>query len=295
MTTTWIGVTALLGAGFGLAVFLAFHEFRPASPALGPALDRLQPPTGDSATPTGRPSNISRLAAHLHRIIPATDLRLLGRSPEEFVTSLIVAGLLGLAVPSIMLGLLALIGRTFGTGLPVFAVIGFAVLLIVLVYRDVGQKAVIARRECRRAVCTYLDLVALQRAAGRGTEESLTRAAGKGSGWVFARIRQTLLHAELSVSAPWDGLKRLGNDLGVPELGDLGDIMQAAGVTGAQVYRTLRARATSLRAQIRTDELARAELRTSQLEIPGALLLVVLMLLALYPFAARLLDAPTVD
>lgn len=295
MTPTWIGITAVLGAGFGLAVFLAVHELRPASPALGPALARLQPPTGVVTAQSGGSKAIGRLTTRVQRIIPATDLRLLGRSPEEFVTSLIVAGLLGLAVPSVILGLLALMGRGFGTGVPVVAALGFAALLIVIVYRDVSHKAVIARRECRRAVCTFIDLVALQRAAGRGTEESLTRAASKGSGWVFARIRQTLLRAELSVSAPWDGLKQLGTDLGVPELGDLGDIMQAAGVTGAQVYRTLRARATSLRAQIRTDELARAELRTSQLEIPGALLLVVLMLLALYPFAARLLAAPTVN
>ncbi|NIL40691.1 secretion system protein [Salinispora arenicola] len=295
MTPTWIGVTAVLGAGFGLAAFLAVHELRPASPALGPALARLQPPTDVVAARSGGSMAIGRLADRMQRIIPATDLRLLGRSPEEFVTSLIVAGLLGLAVPSVVLGLLGLMGRDFGTGVPVVAALGFAALLIVIVYRDVGRKTVVARRECRRAVCAFIDLVALQRAAGRGTEESLSRAASKGSGWVFARIRQTLLRAELSVSAPWDGLKKLGTDLGVPELGDLGDIMQAAGVTGAQVYRTLRARATSLRAQIRTDELARAELRTSQLEIPGALLLVVLMLLALYPFAARLLAAPTVN
>jgi hypothetical protein len=233
-----------------------------------------------------------RVADRMRRVVPAADLRLLGRTPEEFVTSLAVTTLIGLALPSALLGLLTLMGRGLGVGVPVVAVLGFAVALIVVVYRDVARKAANARRECRRAVCTFIDLVALQRAAGRGTEESLNRAASKGSGWVFARIRRTLLRAELEVTAPWDGLKQLGTDLGVPELGDLGDIMQAAGVTGAQVYRTLRARATSLRSQIRTDELSRAELRTSQLEIPGALLLIVLMLLALYPFAARLLDTP---
>jgi hypothetical protein len=294
MTPTWISIAAVIGAGFGLALFLAAHELRPASPALGPALTRLQPPTG-AVVVAGRSNTIGRLAARMQRIIPMTDLRVLGRTPEEFVTSLIVAGMIGLALPSILLGLLALIGRSFGIGVPVIATIGCAAMLILIVYRDVRQKAVTARRECRRAVCTFIDLVALQRAAGRGTEESLTRAAGKGNGWVFARIRQTLLRAELEVSAPWDGLKQLGTDLGVPELGDLGDIMQTAGVTGAHVYRTLRARATSLRGQIRTDELARAELRTSQLEIPGALLLVVLMLLAIYPFAARLLGAPALN
>jgi len=294
MTPTWTTIAAAIGAGFGLALFLAAHELLPASPALGAALTRLQPPTGvDPYVP--RSKLISPLAERLRRVIPATDLRLLGRTPEEFVTSLIVTGLIGLLLPTVLIGLFSLIGRSFGIGVPVMAALGCAAMLISVVYRDVGRKAVAARRECRRAICTFIDLVALQRAAGRGTEESLTRAASKGSGWVFARVRQQLLRAELEVTAPWDGLKRLSADLGVPELGDLGDIMQAAGVTGAQVYRTLRARARSLRAQIRTDELARAELRTSQLEIPGALLLIVLMLLALYPFAARLLADPAIN
>ncbi|GGM51740.1 type II secretion system F family protein [Dactylosporangium sucinum] len=294
MTVTWVGIAAVIGAGFGLALFLVAHELRPAGPPLGPAFVRLQ--AADDRPAHVRQSRvIGRLTAKLLRVVPVKDLQLLGRRPEEFLTSLVVSGLIGLALPSVLLGLLGLTGRTFGAGVPVVAAIGCAALFVLVVYRDVARKAAGARRACRRAVCTFIDLVALQRAAGRGTEESLTRAASKGTGWVFARIRQTLLRAELEVTAPWDGLRRLGADVGVPELGDLSDIMQAAGVTGAQVYRTLRARATSLRAQIRTDELTRAELRTSQLEIPGALLLIVLMLLALYPFAARLLDAPAVN
>lgn len=293
MTPTWIGAVAVLGAGFGLGVFLAGNELRPASPALGAALARLQPPAG-SVREVQTSTVAGRVAHRMPRIIPATDLRLLGRTPDEFVTSLTAATLIGLALPSVLLGLLALAGRGIGISIPVGAALGFAALLIVIVYRDIAYKATAARRDCRRAVCTFIDLVALQRAAGRGTEESLNRAASKGSGWVFGRIRRTLLRAELEVTTPWDGLKALGSDLGVSELSDIGDIMQAAGVAGAQVYRTLRARATSLRAQIRADELSRAELRTTQLEIPGALLLIVLMLLALYPFIARLLDNPTV-
>lgn len=293
MTPTWIAIVAVVGAGFGLGLFLLFHELAPASPALGPALDRLQPLPG--AAPNGRRTALGPLTARLDRLVPTADLRLLGRTPEEFVTSLVVTALIGLALPSVLLGLLRLLGRGFAPGVPVVAALGCAGLLILLLYRDVTTKAANARRECRRAVCTFIDLAALQRAAGRGTEESLHRAASKGSGWVFTRIRQALLRAELEVTPPWTGLQRLGAEMGVPELGDLGDIMQTAGVSGAQVYRTLRARATSLRGQIRTDELARAELRTSQLEIPGALLLVVLMLLALYPFAARLMAGPQVN
>ena len=58
------------------------------------------------------------------------------------------------------------------------------------------------------------------------------------------------------------------------------------GSEGAQVHETLRSRADSLRDQIRTDNLARAEGVTSRLDIPGSLLVFVLLGFAVYPFLA---------
>jgi hypothetical protein len=54
------------------------------------------------------------------------------------------------------------------------------------------------------------------------------------------------------------------------------------------VHDSLRGRADSLRDQIRTDNLARAEAVTSRLDVPGALLVFVLVGFVLYPFVARI-------
>lgn len=292
MTPALFAVALGLGAGFGLGVVLLVGELLPATPSLGPALARLQPPITGAGRE--RASTLTTVTSRLSRIIPADELRVLGRTSEQFVTSLIVTALLGLALPGMLLLLLAAMGRSLPAAVPIAALLGFPVLLVWILHRDVRQKAATARAEARRAICSYLDLVALQRAAGRGSVECLERAAEIGHGWVFQRIQETLLRSRWQMSEPWAALKQLAADMGVPALGDLGDIMQAAGVTGAQVFRSLRARAAGLRKQILADELAQAETRTSKLEIPAALLLIVIMLAAIYPFVAQLTAGPSV-
>ncbi len=53
------------------------------------------------------------------------------------------------------------------------------------------------------------------------------------------------------------------------------------------MHDTLRSRADALRDQIRTEALARAEGVTSRLDIPGALLVFILLGFILFPFMAR--------
>ena len=119
--------------------------------------------------------------------------------------------------------------------------------------------------------------MALQLSAAHGPVQSLERAAAVCDGWVFDRIRESLRIAQMQMHSPWDELRELAEKIGIPELGDVGAIMRSSGSEGAQVHETLRSRADSLRDQIRTDNLARAEGVTSRLDIPGSLLVFVLL------------------
>ncbi len=68
--------------------------------------------------------------------------------------------------------------------------------------------------------------------------------------------------------------------------------MRSAGVDGAHVYNTLRAKADSLRDQIRTQQLEKAEVRTNKLDIPATALILILLVLMVYPFMAKLVVEP---
>ncbi|MFC0507442.1 type II secretion system F family protein [Micromonospora costi] len=283
-----LGIAVGGGAAVGLGVFLVVRELVPAAPALGPALRRLhQPPgTGPLAAPGGRRlewlSGVSRWLRPPHR-----QLALIDQTPEQYALSVLLSALVGLAMPTLLGVACFVLGIHLPVVVPVLGSLGVALVAALLAHRSVLARAAQARDEFRQAVCTYLDLVALQLSAAHGPVQSLERAAAVCDGWVFDRIAEALRIAQMQMHSPWDELRDLADRIGIPELGDVGAIMRSSGSEGAQVHETLRSRADSLRDQIRTDNLARAEAVTSRLDIPGALLVFVLLGFVVYPFIAR--------
>ncbi|GAA1026187.1 hypothetical protein GCM10009557_03000 [Virgisporangium ochraceum] len=262
-----VGVVA--GAVAGLGGFVAIREVLPAVPPLDPALRRLHHGGDRQRTLLHTFTRVARP--------PDRELALLGRSRERYTLTLLAAALAGLALPSATALVVVLSGSGVDVRVPVFAGPACAALFVLLVRRDVTAKATQARREFVRAVCTYLDLVALQLSAAHGPVQALEQAAKVCNGWVFERIREALLRAQLQLKFPWQELRETAARIGVPELGDVGAIMQSSGTEGAQVQDTLRQQADSLRDQLRTDALARAEAVTGRLDVPGAALVFVLV------------------
>lgn len=281
-------VAVLGGASVGLGIFVLVREVLPSTPALAPALRRLHAPAGTNRDAVGR-RDLEWLSGLTRWLRPPTrDLALLGRTPEQYALSLLLSAVIGLATPAVGSVLIAAGGWRLPVVIPVAAGLGLAFFAALIAHRDVLAKAEKARREFSRAVCTYLDLVALQLSAAHGPVQALEQAAAVCDGWVFERIREALRLAQLQMHSPWDELRDLAEEIGVPELGDVGAIMQSSGAEGAQVHETLRQRADSLRDQIRTDNLARAEAVTGRLDIPGALLVFILVGFVLYPFVTRI-------
>ena len=281
-------IPAAIGAGglLGLGVFLLVWQALPASPVAGRALRRLHPELRDPAAL----GSIAPLPPWWQRLWrpPTRELMLLGRSTGRYWTSVGLSALLGFAAPAVLSALFLTAGLPVPVVVPVAVTLGLAGLAAFIAHYDVVTKAARARYEFRRAVCSYLDLVSLELAAGHGPVAALERACTGIDGWVFERLRETLLRAQLQLHQPWDELRQLARTIDVPELGDVGDIVQAAGADGAVVHETLLARAESLRDQIRVEALARAKAVTTKLDIPGAALLLVLAVFIIYPLMARI-------
>jgi len=268
----------VVGAGIAIGVV----GLLPAAPALGPALDRLYPATRRDTSPT--------LLGWLRRRIqvPKADLAILGRTPERYVLTLVLSGLGMLFLPVFVTMFVLVLHISVTPFLPVGGVVLAAAFGVLIAHQDVVSKAKIARDEFIRGMCTYLDLAATQVRGGHGPMESLERSVEICHGWVFDHIRGALMRANLQLTPPWNELKRLSLELNIVELGDLADIMRSAATDGAQVYQTLRAKADSLRDQIRTQQMEKAEVRTNKLDIPAAALILVLLVLMIYPFMTRL-------
>lgn len=293
-------VVAGAATGGGAALMLA--GLLPTTPDLSSALARLGSSAayGDGEATTGRESthrswrrwyrlHSPTLAARLGLGRYRADLDLIGEAAETLGFRKVAFGLLGLAFPPVLATAMALIGLSLPLAIPGLASFGFAALLFFAPDLDVRRRATAIRAEMRRAVCVYLELVALERVADAGTAEALHRAAAIGDGRAFELFREALLRAQLTGAAPWQGLARLAEELRVPELGDVADIMRLSGEDGAAVYATLRARAASLRSTVLTDTAAEANAASEHMIMPVAALGVTFMVMLGYPAFARIL------
>lgn len=294
--TSSVQLAILLGALAGLGIFLIVRGLVPSTPALGPALAHLHGPAvgGRGAVTAGRSSAFhgsSALAASplLSWIRPPiVELRLTGQTVDRYLLEKIGYSLFGLIFPALLSTFLPTIGISLPWPVPTVVGLGLAVGMFFLVDANIRQKAASAREEFRRAVATYLTLVGLVRYGGAGAVESLENAAQIGDGWVFDRIRDALADARYANEAPWARLRQVSVEIGVPDLGDVGDIMGLVGDQGAQVYQTLLARAQSLRVALRTKEQQRAATATTLMYVPTSLLLMVFLVLIGYPALSRI-------
>jgi hypothetical protein len=245
--------------------------------------------TGEGRWRTWIGGQLPMLASTLGLNRYRADLDLIGEAPEALALRKVAFGLLGLAFPPVLAAAMAVIGLSLPLAIPGLASLVLGALLFLAPDLDVRRRAAATRAEMRRAVCVYLELVALERVADAGTAEALHRAADIGDGRAFALIRDALLRAQLTGSPPWQGLARLAEELRVPELGDVADIMRLSGEDGAAVYATLRARAASLRSALLTDTAAEANAASEHMIMPVAVLGVTFMVLLGYPAFARIL------
>lgn len=277
----------------GLTVVALLDVLRPAPPALAVVIRRLEttpPPVADGSRWWRRwwAMHAREAADRLGLQRYGADLAVLDETPAGLLARKCGYALLGLAFAPILATAMSLIGLSLPLPVPALASLILAAALFWAPDVDLTRRARTARHELRQTLATYLDLVALERAADAGAAEALHRAAAVGDGTWFARLRDTLLHARLATVAPWVELADLGEALRVPELGDLATLMRLSGEDGAAVYTSLRARADALHTALLAEDTAAANTATEHLVIPVALLGLTFLALLAVPAALRL-------
>jgi tight adherence protein C len=255
--------SVLAGVLFGCGVLTLYLALRPARPSLAVALARLDAPH-DPANQSisaairaeGLPDWRRRLGGRVEAALNSrgitlgrvrSDLAVLGRSMEGFLATTAVLAALGLVLGPVLVASALTVGIGVSPVLPLGLSLVFAIGFGLLPVFSLRQEAGARRRDFRHAVGSYLDLVSMNLAGGRGVPESLTAAAQIGGGWPFARIRDTLAFARLQGLTPWAALGRLGEELQIGELRDLSAALTLVADDGAKVRQSLAARAATLR------------------------------------------------
>lgn len=288
-----IAVTALLGAGVGVGLWMVVRALAPRPVPLAAvfaSLDRATAPrSADSADASGLELRVGHLALQVVEALGgnldarAVELRLTDRTVARYALDKVVGAVGGAAVP-----LLIGVGTsTVGILLPVAGVVGLAAatavagwLLPDMILRDEAAKR---RKAFRHALSSYLDLVNVIIAGGGGIQTALYTAAEAGDGWAFASIRRSLDRARLTNRSPWSTFAELAADLDVPELAELAASVALAGSQGARIRASLAAKADTLRGHQVAETEAAAESATERMTIPVAVLLFGFLVFVAYP------------
>ena len=219
------------------------------------------------------------------------DLAILDMSFEGFLATKVIAAAVGFVAPLLLGGLFTVLGFGLSPVVPLWLSILVAAGCFFLPDMSVRSRAADARRDFRHVVGSFLDLVAMNLAGGRGVPEALMTAAAISDGWAMRRIRAALEDARLRGVTPWAALGELGEQLAVDELRDLAAALALVAEDGAKVRTSLAARATSLRRRDLADVEGRAQERSQSMLVAQLLLCAGFLLFLTYPAVVRVLGA----
>ncbi|GAA2843671.1 type II secretion system F family protein [Kribbella solani] len=240
-----------------------------------------------------------RLGASLRRVLDArgiqlptsvrADLGVTGRSLEAHLASSLTAGLAGFFVPVLLLTPVGVVTGGIPIVVPIWLSLVGVIFGALLPTAQLRSVAADRRRDFRHVVSSFLDLVAMNLAGGRGVPEALSSAAGISDGWAFIRIRDTLETARLQGITPWAALGQLGEELSIDELRDLSTALALVAEDGAKVRESLTARAVSMRRRELAETEGRAQTRSQSMLMAQMLLCVGFLLFLTYPAVARVM------
>ncbi len=252
MTVTLVLLSGILLAGGLSCLVVAFAR---STPQLDAALERIgadgmhQTPSGDIGPVRSRSE---RLGAFVYRAMPIPlsngqrrALRLLDKPIAEFYADKAVMAIVGTVLPGLAACAFAYLTGYLSPIPAIAAVVGGVIGFFVpdLLLRRATTSVWTGAAE---ALLVYIDLVTLERLTNASATQALHNAAALSDVPLFLHIRTALERARLEQQSPYAELRRLSDQLKLPELADVADVMQLD-ETGAALSGTLRARVRELR------------------------------------------------
>jgi tight adherence protein C len=213
-----------------------------------------------------------------------SDLAVMNRTFAAHMGTKVLFALFGL----IWFPLILVVVGVGGSAAPAIVGIVAAVVFYLLPDAQLHREAEKRRRDFRHVMGSFLDLVAMNLAGGRGLPEALMAASSIGEHWAMIRIRQALSNARIVGITPWEGIANLGRDLGVEELRDLASALALAGDEGAKIRASLMSRAESLRRKELADVEGRAGESSQSMLLAQMLIALAFLIFLVYPALAQL-------
>ncbi len=215
------------------------------------------------------------------------DLAVLDRGWESFLATKAMLAAAGLFFGPLVFSIAWTLGMGSSPVIPIWMALLFGAVFFVLPDLEVRRDAAAKRRDLRRVVGAYLDLVAMNLAGGRGLPEALMAASEVSDGWALLRIRACLADARITGTSQWEALGQLGTELGIEELKDLSASLALVADDGAKVRESLGSRAETMRHRELAEIEGSAGEKSQSMLVAQLLLCAGFLVFLIYPAAMR--------
>lgn len=215
------------------------------------------------------------------------DLAVLDRSWEKFLATKALLGVAGLFFGPFLFAVIYTMGFGRSPIIPVWLALMCGAVFFFLPDLEVRRDAADKRRDLRRVIGAYLDLVSMSLAGGRGLPEALMAAAEVSDGWANQRIKYALADARITGVSQWQALGQLGEHLGVEELKDLSASLALVADDGAKVRESLASRAETMRHRELSEIEGSAGEKSQSMLVAQLLLCAGFLVFLIFPAAMR--------
>ncbi len=216
------------------------------------------------------------------------DLAIMSRTLGSFLATKVVFAILFFLLAPALWSVMRLAGLPLAPVIPALAAVVFGAGAFFLPDLALRGEAAQRRRDFRRVVGIFLDLVAMNLAGGRGLPEALLSASTISEQWTLVRIRQALANARLFGTTPWAALGDLGREVDVEELRDLSAALLLAADDGAKIRQSLSARAATLRRRELADSEGDAGERSQSMLVAQLVICMAFLVFLAYPAVSAL-------
>lgn len=284
-TTGWLLLSTLaLGAGVWL---IATGWARPRT-SVDRALEHLRRPVRTDSTSGGVVERLGR-TVHDSELGARTEawvrpLRLIDRPVDVHLGLLVLAGLAGFVIPSLVLGALQWVGLvSIGIAVPLASSLVAAIVLPIVLHSDAMSRSNDAGVDMRHQLGAYLDMVTMLLAGNTGYEGALQQAARAGDGRLFRQLRRRMREVATTGDTLVRALELVADDYGIVELDQVAATARLSANEGAPVARSLGAKCATLRSTLAAEQEAAARIRTDKLTPPLVGMALLFMALIIYP------------
>ncbi|GAA1894804.1 type II secretion system F family protein [Streptantibioticus ferralitis] len=294
-------LAVLFGAVLGLGIYALVRVLMPTRRGPVAQVARIDALRASRRTTSGTPvANTTGLRARIGQRVAdfyvqqgwqqrslRADLAVLDRSWEAFLATKVMLSAAGLFFGPFLFAVAWTIGMGSSPVIPIWLALLFAAVFFMLPDLEVRRDAAAKRRDLRRVVGAYLDLVAMNLAGGRGLPEALMAAAEVSDGWALRRIRACLADARITGTSQWVALGQLGEELGIEELKDLSASLALVADDGAKVRESLGSRAETMRHRELAEIESSAGEKSQSMLVAQLLLCAGFLVFLIYPAAMR--------